>query len=696
MSKYGFRKRKVVFFVLVLLILGLSSKAGAEEPETESEEIVVTATRRPTRPENAPAVVNVITEEDIKNLPWRNVGDLLKNEVGVITVEPQGMGIVIPQSVNFRGIRSTNKVLILVDGQPWNSGFTDFNYFSQIPVEAIKRIEVVRGPFSSLYGSNAMGGVIHIITKNGMGKKATASASSRFGDFGREEYTATASAYYKLVSGFLSYNTYRTNNYYLNDEHEDILDTENRDHEHDRFHAHMLITPGADLLIHLSGGGFISATGFGMAENLGFDNECKVERYYINLHGSWAPTSRTEIFFGLDYLTDEHIYTGETLTKIEFINVGPPPPAPPVMVPQFNYEPSRNESGFDRTRVLLGMNYDLTERDTLTLGGEYFWVHGFKKIIHRDTGELLDVLNREGEDLDEREENYSLFIQNYWSSPERILKLVFGARYDYYEGFGKAWSPKGAVIAHYHENGRVKISVGRAFRAPSFSERLSPPWTMAPFLTYIGNPDLEAEKATSYEISFENEFFEKKLKTRITPFLTFAEDFITTVTLQDPFDPSGNSILKQPDNVEEVEIQGIETEIIIRPFQSLKIFGNHQYSETRDGSTGEILDNHPFHIARFGTVWYNPKVTSFMGLSTSMVGRYVSEQNYTEFQTGETGKLHEYTVFDGRVAAEFWHRRIGVFIDVYNIFNDPAHMTSATDYVPERNFMAGAQLSYEH
>jgi len=699
--------RARTMLMLAAAVLGLSpASAQADAPQTtpaknteeqeeateklELEEVVVTATRRPTKLENAPAVVNVITEEEIGKLPWANVSELLENEVGIRTDQPQGMGSVTPQSITMRGISSTKRSLLMVDGQVWNSGFTDYFQFSEIPVEAIKRIEVVRGPFSALYGSNAMGGIIHIITKDGWGQKPQASGFARFGNFSRRETGETVGGSYGgKASFFTSHSTYHTDNYYLNDERDDIFDTRNREHRHDRFHLHGRAMLTDDLEMHLSGGRFTGRTGFGMAENLGFENEMDAESAYLNARCNWYASPTAEVFFGLDRLEQDRHYTGETLTSITF------PPFPPP-IPNFNYEPSINKSGFERTRAQVGMNLDLAPNNTLTVGAEYRWVHGFKEIVQRDTGQLLQVLNRAGSSLSEREGNYALYAQDDWWLVEDTLEMILGARYDHYEAFGGELSPKGSLIYHYSDDGRVKLSAGKAFRAPSFSSRQTPPWTMAPFLTYVGNPDLEPETSWSYELSLEKEFLEERLTTRVTPFLTQADDFITTATLADPLDPTGRSSLKQPQNIQEVEAKGVETEIGYRVSENLRLFLNHQYAEATDESTDEILDNHPRNTARLGATWTDRYFEDSVGLTASLIWRYTDSQKYTTFAPPrESGRIGGYTTCDARVAVDFWKRRITVFADVFNLFDKETFRTSTDDYLPERNWMVGAQVKFE-
>lgn len=684
-------------------------QGAAEQPEAEPKtfdlgEMVVTPARRQLQLTRSPAAVGVITQQDTERLPAQNVAEFLHTQVGLRTSQPQGQGIVTPQSMAMRGISGSGRTLLLVDGQPWNSGFTDYFYFSKIPMEAVKRIEVVRGPFSALYGSNAMAGVVHVITKDSWGKELQASGLARYGNFGRAETTETVGGYWDdKVSVFASHSHYETDNYYLNDDDADqlddegdpILDTRNRNHNHERFHTHMRAKLREDLNMDFSVGGFKSETDFGVGSNLGIDNEMDTDRYYLNANGTWDANERVEVFFGSDYVAEKHEYTGETLATIDWVSIYRGPFLPPIVYPDFDYEPSLNKSGFYRTRLHGGANIEIFDNNTLTLGGEYDWVYGYKRVLHRSTGEFLPVLNRPGEKKSEHEDNWSVYIQDDWRFFDEQVQLVLGMRYDDFEGYGDNWSPKGTLIWHYLDTGRVKLSGGKAFRAPTINHRLTPPWTMAPFLTYIGNPDLDAETLKSYEVSFENEFFDRKVDTRVTPFKARAKDFITTATLRDPLDPSGRSTLKQPQNIQRVKIKGVETEVGYRPIEPLRLFANHQYAKTEDRHTHEVLDNHPRNTMRWGATWYSRHFGDFMGLTAGLVGRYTSGQTYTTFRTGGTGHIEGHVLWDTRVGLDFWKRRLSVFADVFNLFDQKGHRTASDDFIAERNWLVGAQVRYE-
>lgn len=156
--------RRVSILFILLILFSLPRLSDAQKIH-EMEEIVVTATRSPRSPEKVVADVDVVKEEDIKNSSATNIDDILRRLGGVDIRRSTDVGFGPPIRVYIRGIGGVKGVMLMMDGVPLNSPITGFLNFNQFQLSSIERVEVVKGPFSSLYGSNAMGGVINIISK---------------------------------------------------------------------------------------------------------------------------------------------------------------------------------------------------------------------------------------------------------------------------------------------------------------------------------------------------------------------------------------------------------------------------------------------------------------------------------------------------------------------------------------------------
>ncbi len=159
-------KRLIMIMVIILLLT--SSLSAAQEETIKVDEVVVTASRYEETLSNVPANTSVITEDSIHNSTASNIADLLRSSAGLHVNDVAGNKR--NMTVDIRGFGETAglNTLVLVDGRPVNQADLSGTDWSQIPLDRVKKIEIVRGGQASiLYGDNATGGVINIITKDG-------------------------------------------------------------------------------------------------------------------------------------------------------------------------------------------------------------------------------------------------------------------------------------------------------------------------------------------------------------------------------------------------------------------------------------------------------------------------------------------------------------------------------------------------
>src|SRR2546428_2872123 len=179
-----------------LTIVGfLQSITRAEEPKAyELEEVVVTSTRLPGEEVSTydiPAKVTVITAEQIRQSGAQTVQEAIRYETGVVSYDQNGNPF--QSSIDLRGFSGQPfpTTSVFVDGVRVNEPDTNVARFDLIPLESIDRIEIIPGS-SAIYGKNALGGVINIITKRG-GDHRQATAETEFGSFHRERYAGNSS-----------------------------------------------------------------------------------------------------------------------------------------------------------------------------------------------------------------------------------------------------------------------------------------------------------------------------------------------------------------------------------------------------------------------------------------------------------------------------------------------------------------------
>ena len=192
------RARAAAAFVVALHAVPVAAQDSADA-------VVVTATRTPTRASAVVSDISVITREELDQAGASSLAEILQGQPGVEITQNGGLGT--NQSVFLRGT-GPSQVLVLVDGLRVGSATTGTTAFQAITPSQIQRIEIVRGPMSSLYGADAMGGVIQIFTRAEPGP-VRPRASAGYGTYNTQQYTAgigggTGDTTFDLSAGYLS------------------------------------------------------------------------------------------------------------------------------------------------------------------------------------------------------------------------------------------------------------------------------------------------------------------------------------------------------------------------------------------------------------------------------------------------------------------------------------------------------------
>ena len=216
-------KKKIMVLMLILELLMLGSFGRivlAEENKglhtLDIGKIVITPTRSEALISTIPASVSLITQKDIENSGADSIPEVLKSQAGLVVKDYMGNGKTV--NIDMRGFGETglSNVLVLIDGRRVNQIDLSGVDWTQIPLEQIERIEVIRGSASVLYGDNATGGVVNIITKEGIDKPSVETSIS-YGSYSthKENVNFSGSIPEFSYSGQASYkdgNGYRENN----------------------------------------------------------------------------------------------------------------------------------------------------------------------------------------------------------------------------------------------------------------------------------------------------------------------------------------------------------------------------------------------------------------------------------------------------------------------------------------------------
>ncbi len=226
-NSHFYRKGAVAFiFILVIFMAGLDFSVWAAEEKVDLDRIVVTASRLAQMDYHLTSDVSVITSEDIETSSAHNVAGLLQERMGLNVYDKSSAKT---SMVDIRGFNDTAamNVLVLVNGRKVNSIDLSGADYLQVPLETIERIEVVRGAASVLYGDNAVGGVVNIITKEGKGPLKVR-LGSEYGSFDQRRADTEMSGSrndfsYYLYSSYADAQGYRSNSDVLSKDYDGRL-----------------------------------------------------------------------------------------------------------------------------------------------------------------------------------------------------------------------------------------------------------------------------------------------------------------------------------------------------------------------------------------------------------------------------------------------------------------------------------------
>lgn len=573
------------------------------QPKTTTLEtiVVTTAGGYEQNIADAAATISVITAEELEKKSYSDITDALKNVPGVFV---QGGGT--NQTISIRGMGSSY-TLFLIDGKPMNDGSllttnggvqgASVNFLP--PIEAIERIEVIRGPSSSLYGSDAMGGVINIITKKH-----------------QDKMTASVRTEYIKADKSNKVNNDATNtSLYIN-------------------------TPLVDKLLSLQ-----VTAGFQNIEESSFqkDNteaaESDPEFIKKNMSGKFVFTPNEN-----NTITAEYSNTQQERTHTPGLSMLPTSNRSYSELEKNNYTLS-HEGKFDNLVVNSYIQYDkdinnsITGRtvngienpggilfETLTANsqGTYFFENNsltlganFKKENLEDgtTNQKADMAGKVTK-MDRYQ--WSLFAEDTWRATDD-LALTFSGRYDENEFFGNNFSPKAYAVYNATDNLIVKGGVISGYKAPSL--RNSSPEYMLNSMggAIIPNPDLEPEKSLTYEtgIAYQNSdlgllgslmFFKTDFKDKITRSSRMAGSQVdgSQFYLDHPELPYNSTGYTYNYNVDEAEIQGLEltTDYQITDYVKYRHSYTYTDSEQKSGANaGKPLNDIPKHMFNAGLDW---------------------------------------------------------------------------------------------
>jgi len=512
---------------LTILSIPLIANADSDIPQ-----IIVTANRTANTVDETLAPVSIITREDIERTQASSVIDVLSMTPGIDVTSTGGFGS--QQSIHMRGTNS-DQVLILIDGMPSGSATLGTTPFQYLPLAQIDRIEVVRGPHSSLYGSSAIGGVIQIFTRKGQNKQhlysdvGYGSDNTKDVNFGISDGNQNSS--YNLSVGYMESDGYN------------FLGNTSPDTDDDGF----------------------DNTSVSLGGSHKFNEQ-------LTVSGSFLYSEGQNEFDGYDYKRSRTDYKEQIASAIVDYQIND------IWITQLligqskddqkNHLTANSKSHFDTSKDNYSWKNEFLIRDTdlLTLGFDYL-------------DESVDSSTDYSEDS---RWNKAAFAQYQYYGDVFDIKVSW--RYDDNEAFGSHNTGNISFGFDLDEYVRVTTSYGTAFKAPGFNSLYWPKETFpAWFYSYEGNPDLKPEESESFEFGLSGQF------NSVTWTAHYYNTSITNlISSKGQLNPSTFFWEERPENIGKAHIDGIEltlkTEIL-----NWMIQANISHTNPTDDETGDTL-----------------------------------------------------------------------------------------------------------
>lgn len=566
-----------------LIIASLGSAGVFAAPQDDAQDtMVVTASGFQQRIQDSAASISVIPRQQIEDKAYRDVTDALKDVPGVVVT-----GGASSSDISIRGM-SSKYTLILVDGKRVDTRGTRPNSDNSgieqgwlPPLEAIERIEVVRGPMSSLYGSDAMGGVINVITrktsrtewKGSLHGDATFQERSDSGDI----FQTNAYASGPLIEGLLGL---RVNGLLSRRAEDQILNGFNEQRMRSGT-AVFSLTPDDKNEFDFEVGRSLQDRNSTPGKSMAAEN-CRNNKCTPN-------TASDSLYARTNYaLTHNGYYDfGNTTSYIQH---------------EENNNPGRKMKMYN-TILNTQTQFDLGAH-MLSLGGQYRYEKLSDEGNQLEAADGLNKLTRW---------SWALFAEDEWAMTNDF-SLTSGIRMDQDQNYGNHWTPRMYGVWHLTEQFTLKGGVSAGYRSPDLRQS-SASWGQVTGGgvrkgIIVGNPDLQPEKSLSEEIGvmWDNQ---QGLNAGVTVFNTDFKDKITEVRrCEDTPDCTiGGDLydfISDRTNVDKANMRGVETTFGWQINKDWKWNTNYTYtsSEQKSGEfQGKALNQMPKHMINSVLDW---------------------------------------------------------------------------------------------
>lgn len=632
-----------------LLTISLSSLAQAESPATDQttvtdsvphidamelmkeEESVSIAARYEQPISQAPSNVYVITDEDIRHSGAIDIPTLLRRIPGMEVMQMTGADFNV--SVRGNNQTSANKILVMVDGRSIYNDVQGTMNWKLLPVTLpeIKRIEVLKGPASAVWGFNAFDGVINIITKSPEEMKGT---TLQFG--GGSYGTIMASA---IQAGTVDKFGYRLSiGHTQNASWADSSALAFRDQLINGATTYAL---SSDSKLTFAGGIVDSnRVNYGLSQDVAITSQPK--------QGYTSATYERP-----NFLIQAFWNRYDSSSVVRFL---------PPLAPFLTYSP---RDGAPETSH-VGNTYNLDVQHTIDLWAGNRVTYGANYRHNTLSGNSTSQYGREN--------RLGIFLQDEWSLA-KPLTVVAGVRYDFHTFINATVSPRVAMLYAPNPDHTFRVSASIAYRPPTLLESLAesrvntnpplPPTTTS----VLGSHSLSPERIISYEAGYQGWYLKHRVRFRADAFFNQISDLISVRN-------QSATVAVYSNDPGSADIYGGEVGVEVLAAKWLTGFANYSYQNIDQTFTGRVQRAGPrnkFNVGLRGE-WDN-------GLSAEAIFHYYGSTGYPPGQSFTTfsqaglvtlpnPNVGSYNLLNLRAGYRFWHDKAEVAVSAFNALND--------------------------
>jgi vitamin B12 transporter len=571
------------FALLLMIALPLVAQDAPDRkehpPQKKDDEVVITASRLEEPASDVASSVTVVPGRDLERGQHRMVLDALREVPALDIVQTGARGGLT--SLFLRGA-SPGQTLVLIDGVEANdpvSADRDFN-FAHLPADNIDRIEVLRGPQSVLYGSDAMGGVVNVITRRGKGEPRL-SLLGEAGSFGTYRVAASLAGGSDRVNYSLSASRWQTGG--ISTASKELGNSERDGYRNQSFSTRIGLTPAEFIDVDLFARAMDGRTEIDNGGGAGQDDP-----NHVLDSSQWLFRAAPRVRL-LDGFWDQTLGISVSTAKSRDDN-------PPDSASGGTY----SFTTFDSELVDLDWQHTLHLHDTqvLILGAE------FEEESAQSANDFGGFLNTFGKESAWTRGVYAQHRAQFW---ER-LTVSAGVRADTHEEFGThgTWRSTAAYLLKEIDT-KIRATVGTGFKAPSLFQLFSS----------FGDPELKPEESLGWDAGIDQDFAKGRVQLSLTYFKNRFENLID-------FDGA----LSRYVNVGRAETSGLEAAVRVMPVERLELRLSYTLTDTEDKNTGEELLRRPRQKGGFRALY---EVVEGVHLNASVL--YVGRRNDNDFST---------------------------------------------------------------